>query len=284
MKSIQQVYTTQRAQVGDGFPIRRAFPGHGIRNVNPFLVLDHAGPLAFPPSDTPKGVDEHPHRGFETVSIVYQGALEHRDSAGNYGKLFEGDVQWMTAASGIVHEEKHEEAFTREGGTLEMIQLWVNLPAKHKMDTPSYQDIADVDIPEIELAHGARLRLIAGEYAGETGAARIHTPLTLGDIRHERGANYTLNFQPGWNAALYVLEGEVILNGSTRVREAHLASLGHEGDSLKVEVVEGGKVLLLTGEPIDEPIATYGPFVMNTQEELVKAFEDYRSGKMGHLA
>lgn len=283
MKQIISLHHTKAAQVGDGFPIHRAFPGHGVPDLDPFLVLDHAGPVEVPPSDRPKGVDEHPHRGFETVSIVYQGALEHRDSAGNAGKLFTGDVQWMTAASGLVHEEKHEREFTRQGGTLEMIQLWVNLPRQHKMDPPSYQDIAQADIPVLELQPGVQMRLIAGPYAGQAGAARTHTPLLMGDLRFEDAQSLELSLTEGWSTALYLLKGTLTLNGDTPLRSGQLAALTREGNRLTLQSDGPAVALLLSGEPIGEPVASYGPFVMNTREELQQAFADFKSGKMGSL-
>ena len=283
MKNILSIHSTKQAQVGDGFPIRRAFPGQGVPAFDPFLVLDHAGPVEVPPSDTPKGVDEHPHRGFETVSIVYSGALEHRDSAGNAGQLFTGDVQWMTAASGLVHEEKHERAFTRQGGILEMVQLWVNLPARHKMDPPSYQDLRSADIPVLHLGQGAQMRLIAGTYAGQRGPARTHTALLMGDLRLEAKAEVEIALPEGWSTALYLLDGELTLNGEVAFTGGNLAALSPAGTALRLQAHGASKALLLSGEPIGEPVASYGPFVMNTRAELQQAFADYQSGKMGRL-
>ncbi len=271
--------------VGDGFPVRNLFPSNGVdREVNPFLMLDYAGPTAFKPSNRPRGVDEHPHRGFETVTIAYQGAVDHRDSAGNSGTIRPGDVQWMTAASGVVHEEKHEQEFTQTGGTFEMVQLWVNLPKKYKMTQPRYQGITSEQIPVVELAPGSFARVIAGELNGTQGPAKTFTPVSLFDLRLRGGATVELPLPEGQNIGLALLKGDVSINGGNPLKgEAQLATLSPEGTSVTLTANDDSIVLVLGGEPIDEPVASYGPFVMNTQEELRQAVEDYRSGKMGHL-
>jgi redox-sensitive bicupin YhaK (pirin superfamily) len=271
--------------VGDGFPVRNLFPSNGVdREVNPFLMLDYAGPTAFKPSNRPRGVDEHPHRGFETVTIAYQGAVDHRDSAGNSGTIRPGDVQWMTAASGVVHEEKHEREFTQTGGTFEMVQLWVNLPKKYKMTQPRYQGITSEQIPVVELAPGSFARVIAGELNGSQGPAKTFTPVSLFDLRLRGGATVELPLAEGHNIGLVLLKGDVSINGGNPLKgEAQLATLSPEGTSVTLTANDDSIVLVLGGEPIDEPVASYGPFVMNTQEELRQAVEDYRSGKMGHL-
>jgi redox-sensitive bicupin YhaK (pirin superfamily) len=271
--------------VGDGFPVRNLFPSNGVdREVNPFLMLDYAGPTAFKPSNRPRGVDEHPHRGFETVTIAYQGAVDHRDSAGNSGTIRPGDVQWMTAASGVVHEEKHEREFTQTGGTFEMVQLWVNLPKKYKMTQPRYQGITSEQIPVVELAPGSFARVIAGELNGTQGPAKTFTPVNLFDLRLRSGATVDLPLPEGHNIGLVLLKGDVSINGGNPLKgEAQLATLSPEGTSVTLTANDDSIVLVLGGEPIDEPVASYGPFVMNTQEELRQAMADYRSGKMGHL-
>ena len=271
--------------VGDGFPVRNLFPSNGIdAQVNPFLMLDYAGPLYFEPAKKRQGVGEHPHRGFETVTIAYQGAVDHRDSAGNSGTIFPGDVQWMTAASGVVHEEKHERAFGEKGGTFEMVQLWVNLPAKEKMSKPRYQAIAKEQIPSVKLAAESYARVIAGELNGTRGPAKTVTPVNVLDVRAKAGERFNLALPAGQNAAVALLKGGVRLNGDTLLEgEAQIAVLAPDGVSVSVDVVEDSTLLVLSGEPIDEPVASYGPFVMNTQEELAQAVTDYRSGKMGHL-
>lgn len=271
--------------VGDGFPVRNLFPSNGVNDaVNPFLMFDYAGPTEFPPSDRPRGVEEHPHRGFETVTIAYQGSVDHRDSAGNAGTIGPGDVQWMTAASGVVHEEKHGTEFTRNGGVFEMAQLWVNLPAAYKMSAPRYQSIVSEQIPVVDLADGMHARVIAGAVNGSAGPAKTFTPLTLIDLRMKAGAKGSLPFPAGQNAAIALLRGAVRLNGADEVSgEAQLAVLSPEGDEVLLEAIEDSLLLVLAGEPIREPVASYGPFVMNTQEEIRQAVADYRSGKMGHL-
>jgi quercetin 2,3-dioxygenase len=270
--------------VGDGFPVRNLFPSNGIdAQVNPFLMLDYAGPLYFEPAKRRQGVGEHPHRGFETVTIAYQGAVDHRDSAGNLGTIFPGDVQWMTAASGVVHEEKHERAFGEKGGTFEMVQLWVNLPAKEKMSPPRYQAIAKEQIPSVKLAE-SYARVIAGELNGTRGPAKTFTPVNVFDVRAKAGERFDLALPAGQNAAVALLKGSVRLNGETPLEgEAQIAVLDSDGSGVSVDAAEDSTLLVLSGEPINEPVASYGPFVMNTQEELAQAVTDYRSGKMGHL-
>lgn len=271
--------------VGDGFPVRNLFPSNGIdAQVNPFLMLDYAGPLAFKPTKKRQGVGEHPHRGFETVTIAYQGAVDHRDSGGHSGTIFPGDVQWMTAASGVVHEEKHERAFGEQGGVFEMVQLWVNLPAKDKMSTPRYQSITKEQIPAVKLGSESFARVIAGELNGVKGPAKTFTPVNLFDVRAKAGESFDLALPEGQNAAVVLLKGKVKLNGETPLEgEAQIAVLDPDGGVVAVEVAEDSTLLVLSGEPINEPVASYGPFVMNTQEELAQAVKDYREGKMGHL-
>jgi quercetin 2,3-dioxygenase len=271
--------------VGDGFPVRNLFPSNGIQEeVSPFLMLDYAGPADFGPSTRPRGVDEHPHRGFETVTIAYQGSVDHRDSAGNSGTIHPGDVQWMTAASGVVHEEKHGREFTEKGGTFEMVQLWVNLPRAHKMSPPQYQAIESAQIPTAELGTGVTGRVIAGALGGVTGPARTFTPVTLVDMRVAVGGKAEFALPAGQNMALVLLRGAVTVNGGSVLRgEAQIAVLGRDGEAVAIEGEEESLVLLLGGEPINEPVASYGPFVMNTQDELRQAVADYRAGRMGRL-
>jgi hypothetical protein len=272
--------------VGDGFPVRNLFPSNGIEaQVNPFLMLDYAGPLEFKPTQKRQGVGEHPHRGFETVTIAYQGAVDHRDSAGNAGTIFPGDVQWMTAASGVVHEEKHERAFAEKGGTFEMVQLWVNLPAAQKMSAPRYQAITKEQIPLVKLGAESYARVIAGELNGVRGPAKTFTPVNVFDVRAKAGERFDLALPARQNAAVVLLNGKVTLNGSTPLEgEALIAVLDRDGEAVNINVAEDSILLVLSGEAIDEPVASYGPFVMNTREELAQAVEDYRRGKMGHLA
>ncbi|HEV8114066.1 MAG TPA: pirin family protein [Planctomycetota bacterium] len=270
--------------VGDGFHVRNLFPSNDLgEQISPFLLLDYAGPTQFGPTDTPRGVGEHPHRGFETVTIVYQGELEHRDSAGNSGKLAPGDVQWMTAASGVVHEEKHERNFAAKGGTMQMVQLWVNLPKRAKMSRPRYQEITSARIPVVDLAGGAgSVRVIAGECQGIRGPAETVTPVNVWDVRLSGSASFDL--PAGHNAAIVVLEGEVSVEGSAPVGEASMALLSTEGTGVSVAATKPAKVLVLSGEPLGEPVVSSGPFVMNTGAEIYQAIKDYQSGRMGHLS
>ena len=271
--------------VGDGFPVRNLFPSNGVADeINPFLMLDYAGPAHFPPSDQPRGVEEHPHRGFETVTIAYQGSVDHRDSAGNAGTIHPGDVQWMTAASGVVHEEKHGREFTAAGGTFEMVQLWVNLPAAVKMTPPRYQSITGAEIPSVELAHGVVARVIAGELSGTRGPAKTFTPITLVDLRLAAGSRATLELPAGQNLGVVLLRGEVSVQGQPMSGEAQIALLSPSGQALELAAETDSLVLLLGGEPINEPVASYGPFVMNTQDEIRQAVTDYRAGRMGSLS
>ena len=270
--------------VGDGFPVRSVFSySEDGAAISPFLLLDYGGPVEFPPSDTPRGVDEHPHRGFETVTIVYQGELEHRDSAGNAGSIGPGDVQWMTAASGVVHEEKHGRAFSRRGGPFEVAQLWVNLPARDKAAPPGYQTLLRDSIPVVPLGDGSSARVIAGEFNGVKGPARTFTPLNVWDVRLEAGQRAELDLPAGHTAILFVLRGAVTLNGSRRVNASEMALLDSAGAGVTVEAGEDATLLVLSGEPIDEPIAGYGPFVMNTEAEIRQVVEDYRRGLMGAI-
>ena len=287
MKNIIGIYTSPRTHwVGDGFPVRTLFSYDNLgKHISPFLLLDHAGPAEFSPTTERRGVGQHPHRGFETVTIVYKGELEHRDSTGSGGKIGPGDVQWMTAASGILHEEFHSEGFAKTGGTLEMVQLWVNLPARDKMADAGYQTILDGDIPSIALKDNAgSLRLIAGEFDGHTGPARTFTPIDVWDLRLKGGKLLTLDLHEGRNTALVVLRGTVQVNGLELVREGQLALFERNGNQISLEANHDAVVLLLSGEPIDEPIVGHGPFVMNTEQEIHQAFADFQSGRFGRMS
>ena len=271
--------------VGNGFPVRTVFSTHDAgRHISPFLMLDYAGPAMFSPSDEQRGVGEHPHRGFETVTIVYQGELEHADSAGNHGKIGPGDVQWMTAASGVVHEEWHARAFAKRGGALEMVQLWVNLPAKDKMSPPRYQEILNRKIPSVGLNGAGTARVIAGEFRGVKGPAHTFTPLNLWDVRVSAGKRVELAIPDGYTTLVLVQKGTAVVNGSETVSETDLAIFDRRGDQISIEARNDSTILVLSGEPINEPVASYGPFVMNTEAEIRQAILDYQSGKMGHLA
>jgi len=287
MKKITSVQSNpNRHWVGDGFPVRSLFSyhTHGVQT-SPFLLLDHAGPMQFDPAAKPRGVGEHPHRGFETVTIVYAGEVEHRDSTGAGGKIGPGDVQWMTAASGILHEEFHSHEFTKTGGTLEMVQLWVNLPAKHKMAKPGYQTLLDADIPSVDLPDGAgRVRVISGEFDGHKGPARTFTPIDVWDVRLNANRKAEWKVAEGRTLALIVLHGTVQVNGNQLAREGELVCFERAGSEISIEANNDATLLLLSGEPIDEPIAGYGPFVMNTEAEIHQAIADFNSGKFGRMA
>jgi len=286
MRKVLGVYASPNPHwVGDGFPVRSMFShaSHG-QHVSPFILLDYAGPAEFLPTQKPRGVGEHPHRGFETVTIVYQGEVEHRDSTGKGGVIGPGDVQWMTAASGILHEEFHSQAFTRKGGTLEMVQLWVNLPAKDKDAEPGYQSLFKQDIPTLALPNNAgRLRVIAGEYQGSRGPARTFTPINVWDLRLSQGGMTSLTLPEGHSAGMAVLRGTVLVNGSERASEAQFVMLDQGGGDVTLEATSDATVLILSGEPIDEPVVMHGPFVMNTADEIRRAIADFQSGRFGAI-
>ena len=271
--------------VGDGFPVRTIFAYDNAAATSPFLLMDYAGPLNFPPAQKRRGVGEHPHRGFETVTILYSGEVEHRDSGGGGGKIGPGDVQWMTAGAGVVHEEMHSPDYTRSGGVFEAIQLWVNLPARLKMTAPKYQTLLSGEIPAVELpADSGTVRVIAGAFAGAKGPAETFTPMNLWDVRLKAGGAASLTTPPGHTAAIFVLTGKVSVNGATPARDAELVLLDRKGEGFRIEAESDAKLLILSGEPIDEPVFGYGPFVMNNEAEIRRAIADYQSGRMGHLA
>ncbi len=271
--------------VGDGFPVRNIFSYNDIASkISPFLLLDYAGPAHFDPSNTRRGVGAHPHRGFETVTIVYQGEVEHRDSGGGGGKIGPGDVQWMTAASGIVHEEFHGTEYSKRGGPFEMVQLWVNLPARDKSAPPRYQSIRRSQIPVVSLPEeSGSIRVIAGEYDGAVGPAQPFTPMHVYDVRLGKGRSAELKVTSGFTTALMVLKGRIALPEGESINEAELAVMERNGDLLAIEAIEESSLLLLSGQPIDEPIVGYGPFVMNSADEIRQAFLDYKSGRMGTI-
>jgi redox-sensitive bicupin YhaK (pirin superfamily) len=285
MKAVREIVRdVPRHWVGDGFPVRSLFTYASGNRFDPFLLLDYAGPHTFAPAEAPRGVGEHPHRGFETVTIVYQGELEHRDSSGSHGTIAAGDVQWMTAASGVVHEEFHSERFSRGGGTLEMIQLWVNLPAREKMSPPRYQGLLDADIPRVPLAGGAgTLRVIAGGFQGTKGAAKTFTPINLWDVQLSGHGDVELHVPEGHTALVVVQSGMVRVNEAA-AKGVELVELAREGTQVRLATGAAARLLVLTGEPIDEPVVGQGPFVMNHREEIWQAIDDYQQGRMGRLA
>jgi quercetin 2,3-dioxygenase len=285
MKNVSSVFTAPHQHwVGDGFPVKTLFSyqDHG-KSVSPFLLLDHAGPMQFSAADHQRGVGEHPHRGFETVTLVYQGEVAHQDSTGEQGIIGPGDVQWMTAGSGILHEEFHSEAFTRNGGMLEMMQLWVNLPQQDKMVSPRYQTITAGQIPRLEVPdrRGA-LRLIAGEMAGLTGPACTHTPMLVMDGVIKASGHYPLPLEEGWSAMVVVRTGQLTVNGQP-VGAGQTVMLSRAGAGLELVASKDSELLILSGEPIDEPLVGYGPFVMNSEAEIRQAITDFQTGKFGAL-
>lgn len=287
MRKILGTYGAPRPHwVGDGFPVRSLFSHHTHgEHVSPFLLLDYAGPQGFEPAKRPRGVDQHPHRGFETVTIVYQGEVEHRDSTGAGGLIGPGDVQWMTAASGILHEEFHSESFTAKGGTFEVVQLWVNLPAKHKMAAPGYQTLLNTDIPTVDLRDGAgTVRVIAGDFDGHKGPARTFTPIDIWDVRLKAQGRAEFTLPEGHTLAVVVLSGTVEINGTQIARDAEMVLLDREGGSITIEANGDAKLLILSGAPIKEPVAAHGPFVMNTVGEIKQAMLDFQNGKFGAMA
>jgi quercetin 2,3-dioxygenase len=273
-----------RHWVGDGFPVSSMFSYDSAPSLSPFLLLDYAAPAYFAPAAAPRGVGEHPHRGFETVTIVYQGEVEHRDSAGNSGRIGPGDVQWMTAGGGIVHEEMHGRELTAKGGTIEMVQLWVNLPAKLKMTRPAYQDVVGGRTPVVPLEGDAgTVRVIAGAFGAAKGPARTFTPIDLWDVRLQAKKTARLRVPEGHATALLFLKGGGLVNGADSVEEGGLAVLDRRGEEVSIEAGADSTLLVLSGAPIDEPVVGYGPFVMNSVAEIRKAMDDYRSGRMGSL-
>lgn len=286
MKKILGIHGNDRGHwVGNGFPVRSLFAYDSLgQALSPFLLLDYAGPREFTPTTEQRGVGTHPHRGFETVTIVYSGEVAHRDSSGGGGTIGPGDVQWMTAGSGIVHEEFHSPAYAQSGGPFEMVQLWVNLPAKHKMTAPRYQGLLASDIPVVDLADGAgTLRVIAGEFEGHKGPAQTFSPVEVWDVRLKDGRRAPLTVHDGHSLAVVVLKGTVLVNGEAVVREAQVAVLDQPGIAFTLEANGDSTLLVLAGAPLNEPIEGYGPFVMNTAAEIREAIADYNSGRFGRL-
>jgi quercetin 2,3-dioxygenase len=284
MKTIRRIIRDVRPHwVGDGFPVRSLFSYHD-GDFDPFLLLDYAGPHEFAPAEATRGVGEHPHRGFETVTIVYQGELEHRDSSGSHGSIGPGDVQWMTAASGVVHEEFHSQRFSREGGMLEMVQLWVNLPAKEKLSPPGYQGILDARIPKVSLPNSAGIaRVIAGEFLGIRGPAKTFTPINVWDLQLAADSTAELTVPAGHTSLLIVQSGAMQAN-ETPAKAVELVLFERDGTLVRLQTGPASRVLILTGQPIGEPVVGQGPFVMNTREQIVEAIQDFQAGRMGHLS
>ncbi|WP_299001971.1 pirin family protein [uncultured Tenacibaculum sp.] len=271
--------------VGDGFRVHNFIPGSSsMQRMDPFIMLDYNSKYNFPPTDKPKGVGVHPHRGFETVTIAYKGRVEHGDSAGGGGIIGEGDVQWMTAASGVLHKEFHETEWSKTGGEFQMVQLWVNLPAKDKMSPPKYQAIANAEMAKVQLPNNeGEVEVIAGNYHGNKGPASTFSPVNMFNVRLKKGAKTQLTFPAHYTTSILAVEGSVKVNETENVLQDRFALFANDGDTFALEALEDTVVLVLSGEPLNEPIAAYGPFVMNTQEELVEAFQDFNTGKFGYL-
>ena len=287
VKQVEMVLAPREPHfVGDGFRVHNFIPsayGLTMQRMDPFIMLDYGAKFYFPPSPSKaKGVGVHPHRGFETVTIAYKGSVAHHDSSGGGGVIAEGDVQWMTAASGVLHKEYHSEEFSKTGGDFQMVQLWVNLPAKDKMSTPKYQAIANVQIPKIKV-QGGEVEVIAGNYNGNAGAASTFTPVHLLNAKLAAGgiANFTL--PANYNTGLIVIEGNIIVNDTEEVPLDNFALFTNNGEDFTIKATEDSIILILSGAPIKEPIASHGPFVMNTRQEIMQAFEDYENGKFGEL-
>ncbi len=286
MKKLLRVHQSSGMHwVGNGFPVRSVFDYNGLaRELSPFLMLDYAAPYPFPPGNEKRGVGAHPHKGFETVTIAYQGEIEHRDSSGGGGKIGPGDVQWMTAGNGIVHDEFHSRDFTRKGGNFQMVQLWVNLRAKDKGAKPGYQTLLKAQIPVVELPGDAgTVRLIAGEYNGVKGAAKTFSPINLWDVNLRSGKTVELPLPDGHTSTFLVQSGEVLVNGGSRAGEGDLAIFERSGNGITVTAKTDARLLVMDGEPFAEPVVGHGPFVMNSRAEIQQAFEDYQLGRMGEL-
>ncbi len=283
-KIIHHQKPTEQHWVGDGFFVHTMMQPHPstYSMTSPFILMDYAPPRNFSPSSAQKGVGEHPHRGFETVTFAYQGEITHRDSAGGGGTIGQGDVQWMTAASGVVHEELHSKEYSERGGDFEMVQLWVNLPKSKKMSSPRYQGVKDKDFPRFMMGENCEGRLIAGEVDKKNGPCLTHSPINVFDLSFSRNEEISLPVGEGTNTVIFVLRGKIEID-STNYHQKELLVFSREGQEIRIKGEAKSKILVLNGEPIDEPIFAYGPFVMNTREEIIEAINDYQSGKMGHL-
>jgi len=288
LRSIERIIPPPPAHmVGDGFRVHNFFPGNGVmslQRMSPFFLLDYGAKVEYPPTDIPRGVGVHPHRGFETVTIAYHGKVAHHDSVGNSGVIGEGDVQWMTAASGVLHKEYHEKEWSKKGGLMQMVQLWVNLPAKHKMDPPGYQPIRREDYGLVSLPDNqGAVEVIAGNYKGASGPARSFTPVEMYNARLNKEADVLFSFPQNYNTAFLVIEGSVLVNDDP-VPTDFFVLFANDGQEIRLETLdESAVVLILSGEPINEPIVPYGPFVMNTKQEIIQAYEDFNNGKFGYL-
>lgn len=287
-KNVELVMTPGEVHwVGDGFRVHNFIPSrfHLERErMDPFILLDYNSKYEFQPSPKPMGVGVHPHRGFETVTIAYKGKVEHHDSHGGGGVIGEGDVQWMTAASGVLHKEFHEREWSEQGGLFQMVQLWINLPAKFKMSHPRYQAIHNAEMVRVGLPENAGyVEVVAGEYEGRQGPAKTFSPVNLMNARLNKGGKVEFSFPANYNTALLVIEGSIVVNKTEEAPVDHFVLFKNEGESFDIEAAENTVVLIMSGEPLKEPIIAHGPFVMNTRREIVQAFDDFNQGKFGYL-
>ncbi|MFC4210001.1 pirin family protein [Pedobacter lithocola] len=270
--------------VGDGFRVHNFFPSGYKIDMSPFFLMDYGSKIEFSARKDPRGVGVHPHRGFETVTIAYYGSVAHHDSAGNSGVIYPGDVQWMTAASGILHKEYHEQSYSLAGGPFQMIQLWINLPAAYKMSKPKYQPIKQTDMASFTLPNnGGKIEVIAGKYKGIFGNASTFTPIELYNARLNKGGKASFTFAAAFNTGFMVVEGAIKVNEKDTVEVNNFIHFENKGEEICIEALQNSIILVLSGEPIDEPIVQYGPFLMNTQEEINQAMCDYNEGKFGYL-
>lgn len=274
--------------VGDGFRVYGILGRKeplSMKRMSPFLLLDYAPVHYFPPNNgAPLGVGPHPHRGIETVTIAYKGKVEHNDSTGAGGIIEEGGVQWMTSGSGILHKEYHEKNFSKKGGEMQMVQLWVNLPTKDKMTTPKYQNLNNKDLSKVELENNAgSIDIIAGEYEDHKGPAASFSPLSLFNVKLKKGKGTSFSFNENHNTGLLIIKGSVTVNNSEKAPTNHFVLFKNKGKEFTLRADEDATILVLSGEPIDEPIASYGPFVMNTNEEIKQTIDDFNNGKFGYL-
>jgi len=285
LRSIEQIISPPPPHwVGNAFRVHNFFPGVlEMKRMSPFFLLDYGAKIEFPPSEIPRGVGVHPHRGFETVTIAYHGKIAHHDSAGNSGVIEEGDVQWMTAALGILHKEYLEEAWSKKGGMIQMAQIWINLPAKDKMSTPHYQALKHMDFGRyVYQDHKAEVEVIAGNYKGVNGIASTFTPIEMYNVHTKSDAEVSFSFPQDYNTGFLVIEGNVILNDKI-VPTDHFVLFGNDETDILLKSNQDAIVLVLSGEPINEPIVSYGPFVMNTKQEILDAYNDLNNGKFGFL-
>ncbi|MBT2621101.1 MULTISPECIES: pirin family protein [Chryseobacterium] len=286
-KKVEMVISPKPAHfVGDGFRVHNFIPGASgldMKRMDPFIMLDYNSKFHFNGSEKPRGVGVHPHRGFETVTIAYKGKVEHHDSSGGGGIIGEGDVQWMTAAKGVLHKEYHEREWSKTGGIFQMVQLWVNLPAKDKMSKPKYQAIQNSDMKLVDLGENGSIEIIAGEYNGNKGPAFTFTPVHMMNAKLKAGGKADFHFPDHYNTAALVIEGSIMVNGSEKAASDQFVLFENQGEDFTIEASEDAIVLIISGEPIKEPIFPHGPFVMNTREEIMQAFEDFNTGKFGYL-